>query len=229
MNATYSGAMVLALALIGQLMAADDPHQRSIGGGMARKAWLGTVDVVTSPVELPMQVAKGYRKGRGVVGTTVHSVFGLFRGVTHTAGRLGHGAFNLALFWLPDPADNHGVGAPLDATFAWQEGEQHGLFDPTLGDGLAPYGRKLGRGLGNALAGICEIPGQTMRGSRDDHLLRGMGRGVWYFLGRECNGVVDIGLFLLPNPRDTYGSVFNERWPWYAMVDHIEEPAEYKR
>jgi putative exosortase-associated protein (TIGR04073 family) len=218
--------LVVGTAVAADAERAGDPQDRSVAGGMVSKAARGLGDVVTSPIELPMQTWKGYQKGKGFGGTTLHTVLGLFRGVTHTGGRLAHGAVDFCLFIVPNPEDNDGVGKPLDARWPWQQGEQHGLFDPTLSDGLAPYGRKLARGAGNTLGGVLEVPGQIRKGVDQGRIGTGVFKGFWYFLGRETHGVCDLGLFLLPNPNDTAGSVFEERWPWYALIGEYDRPVE---
>ena len=73
-------------------------------------------------------------------------------------------------FWSANPADNDGVGVPLDAQYAWEEGVQYDLFDPSLKEGVKPMGRKLLRGLGNTFLGIAELPGQILKGKREGRL-----------------------------------------------------------
>ena len=191
--------------------------------GMKDKAVSGAVDLVTGIVELPMQIYKGYKNGFEPVkndagSKVVGTVLGIFKGLGHAAGRTSWGAMELFGFWTANPKDNAGVGIPLDAQYAWEEGEPYNLFKPSLAEGIKPIGRKLVHGFANSFGGIAELPGQTLQGKRDGNLLKGVGRGVWFWLSREVYGFSSLYTCLVPNPKDNPGYAFDGDWPWSSLA-----------
>ena len=193
--------------------------------GMGHKLWRGAVNVLTGWVELPAQIVKGYN--RGFAGDennkAMGGFFGIFTGVWHAAGRTISGAAELAGFWAADPESNEGIGVPLDAEYAWEEGTHYNLCDPNFQEGtLAPMGHKLSRGLGNGLAGFLELPGQIMKGIKGKAPDLGIVKGLWYWYSREIDGCYDIVTFLLPGPGDTKALPFDEKWPWSAFGDSMK-------
>ena len=171
-------ALVLTVFMVSAFDTRADSHKGGDGivDGMVDKATRGLVNTVTGIVELPRQICKGYQNGCGFIDNEVGSksvgtILGVLRGVTHAAGRTGHGMFELAGFWTANPADNDGVGVPLDAEYAWEDGEQYSIFEPSLGEGVKPYGAKLVRGVGNAVGGILEVPGHIKKGAEDGNVI----------------------------------------------------------
>ncbi|HNX90620.1 MAG TPA: hypothetical protein PKG81_02050, partial [Candidatus Omnitrophota bacterium] len=145
---------------------------------------------------------------------------GIFRGVYHGVGRTVSGAGELTGFWAADPDNNDRISIPLDAEYAWEEGTHYSCIDPDFGEAtLAPIGNKLLRGLGNALFGVIEVPGQIAKGINEKAPDAGIVKGIWFFLSREMDGAVDVASFFLPNPPDNKGYPFDEKWPWSAMGD----------
>jgi putative exosortase-associated protein (TIGR04073 family) len=198
-----------------------------IGQGMGDKLVRGVVDTFTGIVEWPVQTVKGFKSGASFVkNETASKVTGgllgfFFRGPAHAIGRTGSGIRELFGFWTANPADNKGVGTPLDAPRAWEDGERYSIFKPTLGEGIKPWGEKLVRGFGNGLGGILEIPSQTVKGSREESKAAGIGKGIvkgfWFFLSREAYGIGDAIGFFVPNHADNPGYAFEEEWPWNGM------------
>jgi hypothetical protein len=129
------------------------------------------------------------------------------------------GAIELFGFWAANPADNDGVGVPLDAEYAWEEGTQYSIFEPTFEEGVKPIGRKLARGIGNGLLGILEVPGQIKKGANDGNVAKGIGKGVYYWFSRGVYGFSNFATCLVPNPPDNPGIAFDEEWPWDALSE----------
>ena len=193
--------------------------------GMADKLWRGVVDALTGWVELPAQIIKGYNEGfmgdedNKVIGV----VAGVFDGIGHSAGRTLSGVCDIVGFWAASPESNEGVGLPLDAEYAWEEGTPYDIFDPDLMEGaVQPIGKKLVRGLANGLLGIAEVPGQIIKGISEGAMDLGIVKGLWYFYSREVAGLTDIATVILPNPADTKGLAFDEEYPWDALSEGLQ-------
>ena len=206
-----------------QVRAATD----DIPQGMADKAVSGAIDMVTGIVELPMQIVKGYRNGFGMIeneagSKAVGTVLGIFRGFGHAAGRTSWGAMELFGFWTANAEDNDGVGVPLDAQYAWEEGTQYSIFKPTFAEGVQPIGRKLMRGLADGFLGIAELPGQTIQGINDGETGKGVLQGVWFWFSREVYGFGSVLTCLVPNPEDNPGYAFDSEWPWTALAEEVD-------
>lgn len=195
--------------------------------GMKDKVVSGVVDTVTGIVELPVQIHKGYRKGCAPIknkflSKTVGTILGFFRGVGHAAGRTGYGIFEVATFYTANPENNKGVGVPLDAEYAWEEGEQHSFLKPNLKEGCLPVGRKLVRGLANGFLGVLDLPGQIVKGFRDEQFLLGIIRGVWFSYSRTTSGIGEAILFLVPNPVETQGYSYGSNMPWGGFESDLD-------
>ena len=190
--------------------------------GMGEKLKRGAVNTFTGWVEVPAQIAKGYKYGfmgkdnDGVIG----AIGGIFAGIGSAAGRTISGLGELSGFWAADPASNDGIGIPLDAEYAWEEGTSYDMVDPDFETAtFKPIIKKLGRGLLNTGLGVLEVPGQIMKGIEERSWDLGIIKGVWYALSRTVDGIWDLATFPLPGPADTKGEPFDEEWPWSAMVD----------
>jgi len=199
----------------------------SILEGMASKAVSGAIDTVTGVVEIPMQTHKGYKQGfkpiRNRSGSkAVGVVIGFFRGLGHATGRTVWGAMELVGFWTANAPDNEGVGVPFDAQYAWEAGQQYSLFKLSFAEGVKPVGRKLVRGLADGVLGILELPGQTMQGAHQWHILKGVTRGVWFWLSREVYGLTNIVTCIVPNSKDNPGYHFDGEWPWTVLKKEME-------
>jgi putative exosortase-associated protein (TIGR04073 family) len=79
-------------------------------------------------------------------------------------------------------------------------------------------GKKLIRGLGNAILGVAEFPGQIVKGCREKTWDFGVITGIWYWFSREIDGTWDICSFYLPNPATPNELTFTEEWPWDALM-----------
>jgi hypothetical protein len=210
-------AMLLVITAPGAMADADE-----VVDGMADRAVRGATNAVTGIVEFPMQIVKGYQNGVGFIeneagSKTVGVVLGFFRGIGHAAGRTGYGFMELFGFWAVAPEDNEDIGVPLDAEYAWEEGEQYSLFKPTLGEGIQPIPNKLLRGLGNGFLGIAELPGQILLGIDNGEVGTGIVKGIWFTLSRHMYGIGEAFGCLVPNPADTRGVTFDQEWPWDAL------------
>ncbi len=185
--------------------------------GMGKKLVRGAVNTVTGWVEIPAQVYYGY-KNDSFGGAFV----GIISGIWHGVGRTISGAGDVVGFWAADPKSNDGVGIPLNAEYAWEEGTKYDLTKPSFGEAtLTPMGTKLGRGLGNSLLGFVELPGQIFKGLKLHAPDLGIGKGLWYWYSRQIDGAVDLASFLFPNPKDTKALKFDEKWPWSALGDTL--------
>ena len=160
---------------------------------MGEKFFMGVANTLTGWVEIPAQISKGYKTG-GIMGENntgvVGAMGGIFSGIGSAIGRTLSGMGQLAGFWAADPQTNEGVGIPLDADFAWEEGTPYSMTDPSFNDAtLKPIGEKLGRGVGNALGGVLEFPGQIVKGVKEPAWDAGIIKGLWFWLSREVDGV----------------------------------------
>lgn len=187
-------------------------------GGMGTKFVRGVVNTFTGWIEFPVQIYKGYEKT-----SFPGALVGIFTGVWYGVGRTASGVIEMASFWAADPKDNDGVGIPLDAEYAWEEGTHHNPVDPNFMDAtVAPMGNKLLRGAGQAIFGFVEVPGQILKGAREKAPDFGIIKGFWYWFSRDIDGIYDVCTFWLPNPRDTKGLAFDEKWPWSALGDNLK-------
>lgn len=218
-------ACILVVSVL--LMSASVAHAASdeLLPGMGQKLFRGVVNLLTGWVEIPVQIVKGYN--RGFMGNENNKILGVvggvFKGIGDATGRTLSGVGDVAGFWAADPESNEGIGIPLDAEYAWQEGTAYDIFDPNLVDGaVVPIGKKLLRGIGNTVFGIVEIPGQIVKGVKEGALDLGIIKGVWYFASREMDGAADIYTFYMANPADTKGLAFDEKWPWSALGDSVK-------
>ncbi len=202
---------------------------KSIGMGMANKAARGFVDTLTGWIEWPMQTWKGYEHGVSFIKNEAGSkTVGVLKGLIlsgpgYAIGRTGSGLGELFGFWTANRPDNNGIGSTLDAEFVWDEGKAYSMFEPSLEEGLKPYGRKFVHGVANAVGGICEIPSQIKKGANGTggaNVGTGIVKGFWFFLSREWVGWGDtFGGFLFPNHNDTVGRGWEEKWAWSALTD----------
>jgi len=213
-------ALILCLGTIVVAYGAND----DIAEGMVNKAGNGIVNMFTGFLEFPVQIVKGYKNGFGPIentagSKTVGTVLGVFRGVSHAAGRTSWGVLELVGFWSANAEDNEGVGVPLDAKYAWEEGEQYSLFDPSLQEGIKPIGRKLVRGFADAFLGIAEVPGQIKQGVEEKQVVQGTCRGLWFWWSRQLYGSGQILTCIVPNPEENPGYAFNGEWPWSALAE----------
>ncbi len=215
--------LVIALFLCSTCYAATGADYLN---GVGNKLWRGVVNTFTGWIEFPAQIYKGYERGfNGNENNKIGGAFvGIFTGIGHTAGRTLSGLGDVAGFWAADPANNDGVGIPLDAEYAWEEGTVYNMFDPNFGEGaLNPMGNKLGRGIGDSLGGFLEFPGQIVKGIKLGAPDLGIVKGLWYWYSRQVDGAFDIAGFFLPNPKDTKALPFDEKWPWSALGDSMKK------
>jgi putative exosortase-associated protein (TIGR04073 family) len=222
MKKTVLVLFVVAVFSCSTVYAATD----DIVAGMGKKFFRGFVNVLTGWVELPMQTIKGYKRGVSgneddkILGTTC----GFLKGIGHTIGRTAWGAVELVGFWTANPEDNLGMGIPLDATFAWEEGEPYDCYDPSFGEAtLQPMSKKFLRGLGNSLFGFAELPSQVAKGVNEGASDLGIIKGLWFWYSRQIYGIADLATVIFPTPEDNTGYRFDEEYPWDALVDVIEE------
>ncbi len=189
--------------------------------GMGNKLRRGIVNTLTGWVEFPAQIIKGYNEGfKGdETNKLLGALCGICDGIGHSVGRTFSGITDLIGFWAADPEDSIGVGIPLDAEHAWEEGQPHDLCDPNITDAaIMPVGKKFLRGLGNGLLGFLELPGQIIKGISQGAYDAGIVKGFWYWYSREIWGLHDIVTAPFPNPKDTAGIAFDEEWPWDTFI-----------
>ena len=213
---------ILCVLLVGALIVSSAGVSYAAGAeelfsGMGKKLVRGVVNTVTGWVEIPTQVYYGY-KNESFGGAIV----GIFSGIWHGVGRTISGAGDIVGFWAADPKSSDGMGVPLNAEYAWEEGTKYDFMKPSFGEAtLTPMGNKLGRGLGNSLLGFLELPGQVLKGLKLHAPDLGIGKGLWYWYSRQIDGAVDVASFLFPGPKDTKALAFDEKWPWSAMGDTL--------
>jgi putative exosortase-associated protein (TIGR04073 family) len=215
---------IMAVFMVSMLEPAYAVAPDNVWSGMGQKFGRGVVNTLTGWLEIPFQITKGYKRGfagqekRKIMGVTA----GIFTGVWHAAGRTISGVADIAGFWAADPRDNELIGIPLEGDRAWQEGTEYSLTKPDLKEAAAmPMTNKLMRGIGNAIFGVAELPGQMIKGMNAESLDLGLVKGLWYFMSREIDGVYEIASFPLPNPKDNKGMPFDEKWPWSALGENL--------
>ncbi|MBN2120435.1 MAG: hypothetical protein JW734_05215 [Candidatus Omnitrophica bacterium] len=206
--------LVVSLFLISSASYAAAPNYME---SSVEKAKQGITNTLTGWMEVPFQVAKGYRDGMREDGSLkiLGGIFGIARGFIHAAGRTTTGVMQLATFLLPNPKDNKGVGVPLDAQYAWEKGEQYSIGQ----DGTAPIGRKAVRGLYNVGLGILDMPGQFIKGVKQDRPFVGFANSILFPAARITSGIFDLGTVLLPNSPDGFGYPLEEKYPWDALIE----------
>ncbi len=175
----------------------------------------GIINSLTGWLEIPFQIAKGYKYGVGEEGKAkfIGAFLGIFRGVIHSLGRTTSGMLQLLTFPLPNPKDNHNIGIPLDSEYVWEEGRQYFL----LKEGLEPIGNKIIRGSYNAFLGILDMPAQLIKGFNQDKPFVGIYNSIAFPISRIIYGVSDLATFILPNSSQTYGYPWEEKYPWDAF------------
>ena len=206
--------------------AAAYPATDDVIEGMGKKLLRGLVNTFTGWVEFPAQIVKGWNNGipgdedNKLLGVVV----GVFDGIGHSLGRTGWGVLELAGFWTANPEDNEGIGVPLDAEYAWEEGEAYDCFDPSFYDAtIEPMGRKLLRGIGNGVFGFVEFPGQIAKGVQEGAPDLGIIKGLWFWASREVYGIGEVVTAILPAPEDNPGYPFDEEYPWDALAESLEQ------
>ncbi len=191
--------------------------------GMGKKFMRGFVNVLTGWVELPMQTVKGYNSDK-YENKMLGAGAGFFKGIGCTIGRTAWGAVELVGFWTANPEDNIGMCLPLDAEYAWEQGEPYDCFEPDFAEAtLKPMGRKFLRGLGNGLFGFAEFPGQIAKGFQTKAPDCGIIKGLWFWYSQEVYGIADMVTAIFPTPDDNPGYRFDREYAWDALVDAIEE------
>jgi putative exosortase-associated protein (TIGR04073 family) len=194
-------------------------------GGMGKRFIRGVINTFTGWVEIPVQIAKGYKRGFGgdPDNKAAGAFVGIFDGVWQGLGRTFAGFRDMAGFWAADHRTNDGVGIPLDAEYAWEDGTPYSLTKPSFSQAtVEPMGNKLIRGVSDLLFGVLELPGQITKGIRIHAPDAGVVKGIWYFCSRTLDGAYDAATFLVPNPKDTTALAFDEKWPWDAMGENIK-------
>ncbi len=191
--------------------------------GMGKKLVRGFVNVLTGWVELPVQIVKGFKSdkyGNKILGTGA----GILKGIGHAIGRTAWGAVELVGFWAANPEDNIGIGLPLDDEYAWEEGEPYDCTNPSFAEAtLQPMGKKFMRGVGNSLFGFAEFPGQIAKGIGNKSPDLGIIKGLWFWYSRQVYGIADVATTIFPTPEDNPGYSFDQKYPWDALADVIEE------
>lgn len=206
---------VICLAVSTASYAVTDNYLDACG----QKAWRGIVNAFTGWLEFPFQISKGWK--RGFCGDESNKfmgvVVGAVEGVWHGMGRTISGACEFCGFWAADPKDM--VGLPLDADYAWEEGESYDCTKPELYKGLfEPMGKKLVKGLSDGFLGVAEFPGQIVKGVKDKSPDAGIVKAVWYTFSREMWGCYELVSFYLPGQRENRGMAFDQEWPWDALI-----------
>jgi len=217
--------IILCAALLATpISASAEQGEKSAVSGMGERVIRGTTNLVTGFAELGMQPYKGYKNGVSFISNrpasaTVGTVLGVFRGITHTAGRTTSGAIELLGFWMAFPENDVPTGEPLDALYPWQDGTQYSFLEPNLVEGVTPVGRKLARGLTNTFGGWIDFPGQIAKGITQRNTVPSFFRGIWFAVSRTVHGATETATFLLPAPADTLRPHLDEKWGWSSAVD----------
>lgn len=210
---------ILIVVMLLSLAPAAHAASNYLFDGMMKKLYRGAVNTLTGWVEFPAQIIKGYNQGfRGDEGNKIlGTICGVSDGIWHSVGRTLSGATDIIGFWAANPEDNIDIGIPLDADYAWVEGEPYDMFDPSFTDAtLAPIARKLLRGAGNSLLGFLELPSQILKGVSEGAYDLGIGKGLWFWYSRQVSGLSDIITLLTPTPEENMGVAFEQKWPWGA-------------
>ncbi len=212
--------VVLAIMVFLSFTASAHAQADDLLDGMRKKLERGVVNTLTAGVEFPNKIIKGFKYGVDGEGNNklLGGFVGICDGFKHTLGRFASGVTDVAGFWAANPANNEGIGIPLDAEYAWEDGEAYNLFDPSFGEAtLAPVQNKFMRGAGNLLLCFLEFPGQVIKGSKEDDFGGGIVKGVWYTLSRAWHGASEMVTPCLPWPKDQMGVAFDQRYPWDAF------------
>lgn len=225
MKKNIVGVLLVFCIVVSPLGEARAAGTEEFIGGMGEKFVRGIVNIFTGWIEVPAQIIKGYNRGLGGdEGNKLGGAFvGIFSGVWYGLGRTFSGFKEMAGFWAADHKDYDGVGIPLEADYAWQAGEPYHFSDPSFSKAtIAPMGNKLVSGVCDTVFGFVELPGQFAKGVKLRAPDAGIGKGIWYWFSRELDGIYDAVTFLLPNPKDTKGLAFDEKWPWSALGDSFK-------
>lgn len=192
---------------------------------MSEKFKRGLINTLTGWAEFPLQIAKGFTEGFGgdADSKLLGAAWGIVEGIGHSVGRTLSGVTDLVGFWAANPEDNHDVGIPLDAEYAWQTGVPYDPFDPNFTDAaIRPMVNKFLRGGGNAIFGFMEIPNQIKKGISEKAPDYGVFKGLWYWVSREVSGISDTVSAPFPNPEDATGVYFDEKWPWDKVTEEYQ-------
>ena len=190
--------------------------------GMKEKAQRGLINTLTGWAELPYQIVKGYDEGfMGEEGNKLFGVvFGGIKGIAYGAGRTFSGVADLAGFWAASPIDNERIGLPLEAEYAWEEGEIYDMSNPNFIEAtIRPMTNKFFRGAGNTIFGFVEIPNQIKEGISEGSWDLGIPKGLWFWLSREFSGICDLVTIPFANPEDTIGVTFDEKMAWETFPE----------
>jgi len=189
--------------------------------GMSEKFAHGLVNLATGWMELPIQVKRGYDRGVPAIKAPAGShslgtLQGLGRGVSQALGRTGWGAFELVTFWTPNHTTNTDLLLLQDSFYAWDQGTIKPFRCPTMKDGCKRLGMRFERGIDDLVGGFLEVPGQIKKADATGNFWPGIPKGLYYMVGRMCNGAGDMVLVGLPGPVDNLMVPFEEVKAWDA-------------
>ena len=218
-------SVVLAAILFVLSLSATHANAGEVLDNMGAKFRRGLVNTFTGWSEFPLQTYKGFNQG--FKGNENHKVLGVatgaLEGIFAAVGRTASGVADVIGFWALSPESNEGIGLPMESRNAWEEGETYDLLDPTCEEAtIGPVGNKIKRGLGNAVGGIVEVPGQIVKGFKEGSALMGPIKGIQHFLSREISGLHDLVTAFCPSPRTVVGNTFEEEWPWTAWCENVK-------
>lgn len=217
---------ILLLAMFLTLAAAAYADSDVMLSNMGAKLKLGIANTFTGWMEIPVQAYKGSKQGYfgDERNKLAGALAGTLEGICAGTGRTISGISDIVGFWALDPASNDGVGIPLEAQKAWEQGEVYDLLNPSLEEAtITPVAKKLGRGLINTVFGVAEIPGQIVKGVKERSIDLGIIKGLWNFLSREISGLSDLVTACLPTPKDVTGNTFDKDWPWTDLCENIKK------
>ena len=202
-----------------------DPAKRD-----SDKAVHGVINLLTFPLEVPMQMYKGARLG-------VSSIDGESRGLSRfagmvsglaingpykAAGRAWMGVYQLSTFWALTPNKVEEFGFPLDSEFAFEFEEPQ---DRTVGEEFRFMANKLRRGLCNILWGtVVELPSNVSDGWKIGKPVQGFVKGSWNMTSRILSGAYELVGSPLPNHWETVGYTFEEDEPWTRHFNNDKKP-----
>ncbi|OGV70200.1 MAG: hypothetical protein A3K19_16475 [Lentisphaerae bacterium RIFOXYB12_FULL_65_16] len=208
------------LAFCGRAWACEDDLVRGMDGNFTH----GLVNIVTGWYEVPHQIHKGYNKGIGDVNESpalsrsAGAVMGTFRGASQAVGRTGWGVIQLGGFWSRNPNTNREFRPLLDGEYSWEKGTKKEFLCPTFKDGWNRMAPRMQRGFRNIVGAVPEIPGQVVKGDRQEkNSLKGFGKGVWFCASRAVQGTGEFVMFPVASPEENFNVPFEEIEGWDAV------------
>ena len=211
--------VLFAFCLTLSALAKEEPNRQG------DKAIHGIVNILTFPLELPMQCYKTRQKGVNALKRNpplsqfASGLWGMVGpGSYKAAGRALLGVYQLGGFWTLNPKSNENIGVPLDGEYSFDFDEPATFSQRTCGSLMR---NKLNRGAMNfAWGATAEFPLIAVAGYKNKEPVKGLVKGTWYALSRVWNGAYELSGFLLPSHVETEGYTFEIDDPWNPQKDN---------